>query len=175
MVTDAAAGTKTIGMVLLKPGFEADYAGRPPIYELGCAGTLERSEQLPDGRFNILLRGLSRFRVREEHPGASYRIASVEALPEAPGEASELAALHPQLLASIGKASDGPAALVMQSELAPDVFVNALCQTLALAPIERQSLLDCDTTLRRGRRLLEILQWKALEQVMGKGQAETVH
>jgi Lon protease-like protein len=175
MVTAAMAGDKTIGMVLLKPGYEADYEGRPPIFETGCAGLIERCEALEDGRFNILLRGSARFRVESEHPGASYRIASVAALAGPAEDPEALLALHPQLLASIGTASDGPAVLVMQSELPPDVFVNALCQTLALTPIERQSLLGCDTTLARGHRLLEILQWKALDQVMGKGQTETVH
>jgi Lon protease-like protein len=175
MVTAAMAGDKTIGMVLLRPGYEADYEGRPPIFETGCAGLIERCEPLGDGRFNILLRGHARFRVESEHPGAAYRLASVSALAEPAEDRQALLALHPQLLASIGTASDGPAVLVMQSELPPDVFVNALCQTLALTPIERQSLLDCETTLARAHRLLEILQWKALDQVMGKGQGATVH
>ncbi len=175
MVEAAMAAEKTIGMVLLKPGFEADYEGRPPIFETGCAGVIERCDRLDDGRYNILLRGTSRFRVENEYPGASYRIASVATLSEPKGDAADLLALHPQLLASIGTASDGPAVLVLQSELAPDVFVNALCQTLALTPIERQSLLDCPTTLERARRLLEILQWKALDQVMGKSSKDTVH
>lgn len=175
MVAAAMAADRIVGMVLLRPGYEADYEGRPPLFETGCAGVIERFEPLEDGRSNILLRGLSRFTIGAEHPGTPYRVASVTALPEPTGDAAELLALHPQLVASIGKASDGPSVLVLQSELAPDVFVNALCQTLALAPIERQSLLDCETTLARAKRLLEILQWKALEQVMGKGQAETVH
>jgi Lon protease-like protein len=38
MVADALKGDRIIGMTTLKPGFEANYAGRPPIYEIGCAG-----------------------------------------------------------------------------------------------------------------------------------------
>ena len=41
MVEDALASHRTIGIVLLKPGYEADYQGRPPIYPLGCAGTID--------------------------------------------------------------------------------------------------------------------------------------
>ena len=40
MVSDALAGDRIIGMVLLKPGFEADYEGRPPVYPIGCAGVI---------------------------------------------------------------------------------------------------------------------------------------
>ena len=53
--------------------------------------------------------------------------------------------------------------------------MNALSQTLPLLPIERQSLLDAATALDRAHRLIEILQWKALEQVMGKSHPDTVH
>src|SRR5713226_1591196 len=36
MVADALKGDHIIGMVLLKPGYEADYEGRPPVYSIGC-------------------------------------------------------------------------------------------------------------------------------------------
>jgi hypothetical protein len=175
MVRDVAEAEKTVGMLLLRPGWERDYAGRPPVFEVGCAGVLEQCEPLADGRFNILLRGVSRFRILEEHAGQPYRLASIEALADVTGDAAALEATRPQLMASIGRASDGPAVLVMQAELPHEAFVNALCQSLALTPVERQSLLDCDTVLERARRLIEVLQWKALEQVMGKGNAETIH
>jgi len=38
MVADALKGDRTIGMVRLRPGFEKDYDGRPPIDAVGCAG-----------------------------------------------------------------------------------------------------------------------------------------
>src|SRR5688500_16208434 len=82
MVTDALAGDRIIGMVLLKPGFEADYEGRPPIFTLGCAGVISHSEPLADGRFNIVLRGLEKFRVEGEDQSRAYRLAQVEPVPE---------------------------------------------------------------------------------------------
>jgi Lon protease-like protein len=45
-------------MTTLKPGYEADYQGRPPIYEIGCAGVITDVEELSGGRFNIVLRGV---------------------------------------------------------------------------------------------------------------------
>ena len=74
MIADALKGDKIIGMVRLRPGFEKDYEGRPPIYGVGCAGVIEKYEQLPDGRYVILLRGLTTFRIVSEDPSAS-RIA----------------------------------------------------------------------------------------------------
>ena len=82
MVADALKGNRIIGMVLLRPGYEKDYEGRPPIYAIGCAGEIEEYEQLPDGRYVILLRGLTTFRVVSEDQRKPYRLARVEAVPE---------------------------------------------------------------------------------------------
>ena len=50
MTRDALAGDRIIGMTLLRPGFEPDYEGRPPIYEVGCAGVISHSDRRSDGR-----------------------------------------------------------------------------------------------------------------------------
>lgn len=167
MVQDAEAGDKTIGMVLLRAGWEQEYAGRPAIYPIGCAGRLDQCHSLADGRYNIVLRGTSRFRIQGEHEGEPYRVASVVTLEDALGDAQALAAAKPRLLAAIGRASDGPAVLVLQNELPAPALVNALCQSLDLEPIERQSLLDCASVEERCLRLVEILEWKAVERTHG--------
>src|SRR2546428_10010257 len=77
MVGDALAGDRIIGMVLLQPGYESDYAGRPPVYEVGCAGVITHAERLADGRVNIVLRGIEKFRITAADEGKPY--------PPAPG------------------------------------------------------------------------------------------
>jgi len=174
MVGDALETHRTIGMTLLQPGWEAEYQGRPSVYPIGCAGTIEQNEPLENGRYNILLRGTSRFRIVTEHDGEPYRLARVEVLDDVVGDEASLEDLRKKLLAAIGRGSDGPASLVLQAELPHDVFVNALCQTLNLAPVERQSLLHCDTIAGRYARLLEILEFLYLEQTLGS-RGKTVH
>jgi len=82
MVTDALKGKKEIGMVLLKPGWENDYHGAPEIMTIGCVGKIERHSKLPEGKYNILLSGLHRFRILQEIEGKLYRQAQVELLKE---------------------------------------------------------------------------------------------
>jgi Lon protease-like protein len=171
MAKDALEGDRVIGMVLLKPGWEPEYDGRPPVYPVGCAGRIEQSEELPDGRYNLVLRGVSRFRIEAEHEGGPYRRASVAGLEDRLDDDALLGEKRRRTLAAIGQAADGPSALVLQNDLPHDVFVNALAQTLALSPVERQSLLDCDTILARYDRLLEILEFLDLEQKFGRRKA----
>jgi Lon protease-like protein len=47
MVSDALAGDRIIGMVLLRAGFERDYEGRPAIFPIGCAGVVTRNFSIP--------------------------------------------------------------------------------------------------------------------------------
>jgi uncharacterized protein len=174
LVADALQSHRVIGLTLLRPGYEADYHGRPPVYPIGCAGRIERCEPLADGRFDILLHGLSRFRILQEHAGQPYRLATVAPLADDTGDDVAVAETRRRLMQALGTARDGPAVLVTQPDVSHEVFVNGLCQTLDLAPVERQSLLDCDGLLPRGRRLLEILEWKALEAAHG-GAGDTIH
>jgi len=88
MVKDALASDRIIGMVLLRPGFEPNYAGRPPVYPIGCAGLITHSEPLPDGRFNIVLRGLEKFRVTAEE-GGQPRAHHPAYLPPAAGDRAD--------------------------------------------------------------------------------------
>src|SRR3954462_5838369 len=86
MVADALGSDRMIGMVLLRPGWEADYEGRPPVYPVGCAGVITHAECLADGRFNIVLRGMEKFRIASEDTGELYRVAHVIAVPEPPAD-----------------------------------------------------------------------------------------
>ena len=169
MTADVMASHKVIGMTLLKPGWEPDYYGRPPVYPIGCAGVVEECRPLENGRFNIRLKGVSRFRVLSEQAGEPYRLAAVESLKDEIGDAAVLESGRGKVLAAIGRAADGPSFLVTQPELPAELFVNAVCQALSLSPVEKQSLLDCDTLGRRCARLLEILDFRLLEQTYGPG------
>ena len=110
MVADALKGDGVIGMIQLRPGYEANYEGRPPVFAIGCAGVITKSEQLPDGRYNIVLRGLVKFRILSEDQSRPYRLARVEAIPEDPDD-QERAALGKQrerLLALSPSGSEPP-------------------------------------------------------------------
>ena len=173
MVEDALRSHRTIGMVLLKPGYEDDYQGRPPIYPLGCSGRIVEDERLEDGRHNIVLLGQSRFRVVEERDGEPYRLAVVEEIPDAAGDVSSLDALRERLLAVLSRLAEGPEVARIDADVPHAALVNGLSQGLDLPAVERLSLLECDTLEARARSLLELLEFHALEG--GAGRTRTLH
>jgi Lon protease-like protein len=159
MIADALKGDRIIGMATLRPGFEADYAGRPPIYDIGCAGVITDVEELPGGRFNIVLRGLVKFRVTGEDDSRAYRLARVDALPEVVHDADR-AALHKQRLrleALVTKGSDTKVA----ADTSDEDLVNMLAQYMPMTYAQRQSLLELRSALLRARALIELIEAKA--------------
>jgi Lon protease-like protein len=68
LVREVLAGRKLMGVVRLKPGFEENYEGRPPVFDVCGVGAVIDSAEHADGRFDITLRGLARARILEELP-----------------------------------------------------------------------------------------------------------
>src|SRR5450432_1488382 len=60
LTRDVLAGRKLMGIARLKPGFEGNYEGRPPLFEVCGIGSVTESVERPDGRFDLTLRGLAR-------------------------------------------------------------------------------------------------------------------
>lgn len=161
MIADALEGDRIIGMVALRPGFEKDYEGRPPIYEVGCAGRIQQYEKLPDGRYLILLSGLTTFRIASEDQRKPYRLARVEAVPELlkseeRGALSTLRERLTQLLyLSLPLGVEPP-----DPDLDDEEFVNVTAQNLRMPEAARQQLLEQNSVLARARALVERLDRK---------------
>jgi len=158
MVADALKGDRTIGMVRLRPGFEKDYDGRPPIDAVGCAGVIQESEQLPDGRYIILLRGLTTFRVLSEDQRKPYRLARVEIIPELlkDEDRAPLSAVRERLAALLVTVL--PAGAELPDPALDDAeFINLLAQALKMPESDRQDLLERPSVLSRARALVDRL------------------
>jgi Lon protease-like protein len=161
MIGDALKGNKIIGMVRLRPGFEKDYEGRPPIFAVGCAGTIEKYEQLPDGRYLILLRGLTTFQVVSEDQRRPYRLARVEVIPELLEDEERVALstlrnrIEKQLYTILPLGTEPP-----DPSLDDDAFVNVVSQSLGMPEDSRQTLLERNRVLERARALADLLERK---------------
>jgi uncharacterized protein len=152
MVAEALKGDRIIGMVHLKPGFEADYDGRPPIDAVGCAGRIDSAELLPDGRYMIVLRGLTKFRLVAEDTSRTYRVARVEAIREPAVPAGDRATLtfeRQRLVDLLALQS-----IDIDSALSDEGAVDTVAQYLAMEPGDRQTLLEAGGVLARARALV---------------------
>jgi Lon protease-like protein len=179
MVADALDSDRMIGMVLLKPGWEHEYEGRPPVYPIGCSGVITHVDRQADGRYNIVLRGVERFHIVEEDHSRSYRRAAVEPVLErklVPEDRAVLRRQRSRLEALVAPAIErqlqpsgvaagearGGGDPMIPSGMADEDLVNALAQYLDLEPVEKQALLERHCLRSRAESLVELLEMKAL-------------
>src|SRR5687768_13631084 len=79
LVEEALAGDRLLALALLSPGWESDYEGCPPIYTTACLGAIAKHARLDEGKYNLLLVGVRRVRIRREVPSArTFRLAEAE-------------------------------------------------------------------------------------------------
>ncbi|MBZ0254399.1 MAG: LON peptidase substrate-binding domain-containing protein, partial [Candidatus Methylomirabilis sp.] len=108
MTRAVLASSRELSVVLLKPGYEANYEGRPAFFGVAGAGVIVWDQKLPDGRYNFVLQGVDRVEVLEEvDVEKPYRTALVR----------RIADLYP---------SGGPAALGAEAETLRRMFVELL-------------------------------------------------
>ena len=119
---------------------------------------------LPDGRCNIVLRGMEKFRITGEDSGRAYRIAHVETIdePSAASSREDMQAERRRLEALLVPQPDRQPDPTVPSSMPDEDLVNALAQYLELEPVEKQALLERDGLLERCRSLIELLEMKVL-------------
>jgi Lon protease-like protein len=172
MVRDALRGPRLIGMVLLRSGWQDDYDGRPALFTTGTVGQMVRVEELADGRFDIVLRGLKSFRIRDELPPVHlYREARVtwrdDVADRLDGSVRDaLVGLVHRYLDRLGRKPTEPSTL--DRDVDDEAFINFFAQHLDLDPLERQALLEESATSTRAGRLIDVLEFR-LEELLRAG------
>ena len=85
MVEHAMQHGGALAVATLRPGYEADYEGRPPVEPLMGVGKILACQQRDEGGLNLIVRGVTRARLRHEHaPTELFRLGWLERVPEPP-------------------------------------------------------------------------------------------
>ncbi len=158
MVEDSLRGERQIGMVLMREDAEL---GTEAWHPVGGLGRITEVSRLEDGKFDILLTGMSSFRILEIVRERPYRLARVQLLEERLPAARSLESLSQQLI-------EGFRSFVERLPKAfdPDILedfdfptlVNSICATIPIDERSKQLLLEINDLDQRARETLRILE-----------------
>ena len=157
MAADAIAGDQLIALVALRDDWEQTYDGKPEIELVGCLGRITQHELMPDGRYNLRLRGLSRVRFLDELPADKlYRVCRAEPMPDIiPADLKQLSGLRKKLAAAVLPRFEpsGPAHAHLRDLFQGETTLGSLCDMLAYAlpldqPIKMALLAEPHVSLR---------------------------
>jgi Lon protease-like protein len=161
LVRDCSRGAGVLGLACIPEGEEGvtDATRKPRILPVLGAGILVRVERLPDGRSNIVVRGVLRARVEREHEGAEpYRLVDAIALSDeqADADAARADSLR-RLVFALCTAQRNPASAALAQitgrATVPGELADAVAGAVIEDPFERQTILE---TLSVSRRLLRV-------------------
>ena len=168
MVADALEGDQLIGMIQpFTPRQDnwvaaAQQAEAPDLYTVGCVGRIEECEPQDDGRYLIVLRGLSRFRVRQElplHRGYRRVVADYADFRRDSDELNVF--LNPSQMMRALRAFGEKHDLEFDYDLLASVpgisLLNGLSVALPFRPAEKQALLEAADPAVREELLLTLM------------------
>jgi Lon protease-like protein len=167
LVSDSLARDRRIAMIQPLPVQPAGTT-EPALFEIGCVGRIAEVEALLDGRFNLILEGLSRFRIlRELETQTLFRQveADLEIFDEAGGATIALPSI---IRAEIEREARRFAerhgfAIDWESvaRLDDEALVNGLAQAIPFDIAIKQALLEAPTVYDRADLIAEFLRFGA--------------
>ena len=164
MVADALQAERRIGMILMRPGWQAHYFENPEVYPTGGMGVIEKHAKREDGKYDILLRGQSRFRILEFAQNHPYRVARIRLLRERSPKPGQTTQVSSQLVRALQKLKhyEFPDTLDPEKALRMDfpTLVNSICASLQISVIDKQRLLEKEDLVVRANMLLSLLGTK---------------
>ena len=161
MVKETIQNKQLIGMFLLQPGWQDDYYGNPPVHAVGCAGEMIHFEELSDGKYNIVLRGLYRVRAMGTVQEFPYRKARVEVLPEILNHDSNSKRVVKELLIDfkkLTKENEEIESLNVSNSSDLLEVVNSIASTLSLEIDFKLELLQENDVLLRARTVHSLIK-----------------
>ncbi len=134
----------------------------PELYTVGCAGRIERCEPQPDGRYLVLLKGISRFRVRRELAlRHGYRRVAANYAEFAADLGEPAVELDPapvlRALRAFGQQQGLSFDLDVLAALTGVALLNGLAVALPFPPAEKQLLLEAEGPHQRQQLLLTLM------------------
>jgi len=155
MISDAMARDRRIGMIQPR-GDDGE------LYQIGCVGKIAEVEALEDGRYNVILEGVSLFRiVRELDVSTAFRQVEAELLPSVEDDALSLGRrssleLESRRFADVqGYAVDWDAVARLDDES----LVNGIAQIAPFDSAAKQALLEAPDIETRAELIIQLMQF----------------
>jgi Lon protease-like protein len=164
MARDLLSSHRHLAIAMLEPGSERAGAGpgeRPAVRPIMGAGEIVMAHELPDGRFNLVVRGRARVElVHELTTDEPYRVIVGKVRTDLPVKSpAELADADQSLRALVGRLAEsipeGGELLrqVVASQATPEELADVLAAALVVDVPRRQRLLESRDLVKRIERV----------------------
>jgi len=165
MTADALEHDSVIAMAMFHgTQWRSDYEGSPPLRSHVCVGRIATHNQLPDGRYHLLLQGLCRASIVEEVPHEPYRVALLEPHEDQAHMEIDLLDERQRIVGLLEDPVLGTLAAIkavhrwFDDELSTSAIVDLTTMTFCRQPDAIYTMLADDDALNRAERLASLLE-----------------
>ncbi|MEP6786408.1 MAG: LON peptidase substrate-binding domain-containing protein [Sphingomonadales bacterium] len=162
LISDAMARDRRIGMIQPKPPTNRGEVEVPLLFDMGCVGKIAQVEAMDDGRYNIVLEGVSRFKLlRELDVTTPFRqieaqlAVEVEEEPLAGIQRADLEGESRRFAEAQGYAVDWEAV----GRLDDEALVNGIAQIAPFDAAAKQALLEAATIAERADLIVQLMRF----------------
>ncbi|MEJ7623329.1 MAG: LON peptidase substrate-binding domain-containing protein [Pyrinomonadaceae bacterium] len=170
MLRDVDLEGSFFGITLFEP--QEQFVERPTVGTIGCVAEIRESEMLEDGRSNIVILGLARFRLVEYmETGDPYLVADIDFFEDDAGDADTIAplaeevfTLFQRMAVAAFKMSGGRGRLPEIQNTDAEALSFLICAAFNFENEKKYSLIEMASTEERLNELREILN-RAVGQI----------
>jgi Lon protease-like protein len=165
MMRDCRRESTTFGIVAIRSGQETGGGAVP--YEVGTLAQLDEIEELPDGGYNLVVVGASRFHIDDFSHHRPYLVGSVHYLQDIPAAADDTERLSTAVTAAFrgyagqlrGIGQEDPFEFGLPAD--PELLSYLVAAAMQVETAQRQRLLEIDGTAERLAACLRLLRREA--------------
>ena len=161
LVSDAMARDRKIAILQPQPGTGSDDTP-PSLFQIGCVGKIDQVEALDDGRYNLILEGMSRFRmIRELDVTTPFRQIEAELIEDEvdPVLASVMRAALEQESRRYADAQGYAVDWNSVTKLDDEALVNGIAQIAPFDSAAKQALIEANSLSDRADLLIQLMQF----------------
>ena len=162
LVSDAVARDRRIALIQPRGNERSDNPDKPALFETGCIGHIAQVEALDDGRYNLVLEGVSRFRmVRELDVTTPFRQIEGMLIDDSadPGlgiaDRASVEREARRFASSQGYAVDWESVTRLDDE----ALINGIAQIAPFDAAAKQALLEAATLSDRAELIVQLMEF----------------
>lgn len=166
LIDDVMASDRILGFIVSKKGKDEENPGSTDLYEVGCGAVILKMAKSDDGRIQLLVQGIKRFKLGEITSEKPYLKAKIEQIEEPEETDKEIQAMSAKLIELYQNVIDlSPGLPKEMIQLArsidePAVLADMIASTTNATPEEKQKILEITDLKKRLKEVTRLLTYQ---------------
>ena len=166
LIDEAMASDRMVGFVVSKKGKDEENPAASDLYDIGCGAIILKMAKAEDGRVQLLVQGIKRFRLKKIVKESPFLVGEIEQIAESEKSDKEVEGLTTNLLDLYQNIVDLSPGLpremlsLAKSIEEPAVLTDMVASTINASPEEKQIILETVDLKKRLKEVTKLVNYQ---------------